>query len=274
MQNELQQLLTDLAAERLALLERHEAGARVVSHYDFNNTYQYVIAREETHLTWLGDALAELGAPLPKASADAAGAGRRPRSGRRSSPAAFKAILEDDARTLGAFVEQWRPQVDAHDARAPPDDAQRGARRVARAPAPVRAGGRRLRGPARQAHRRRRRASAACCRPAGWSSRPRAPAMRARRDRARQQPRRPRGPRCAGAAAALRGLLTDLTLSSAHETAYVGAGAAQPPYLNAAAVGETALGARALLEALLEIERQFGRDAAVSRTRRARSISI
>jgi len=64
----------------------------------------------------------------------------------------------------------------------------------------------------------------------------------------------------AGAAAALRGILTDLKLSSAHETAYVGAGAAQPPYLNAAAVGETALGARALLEALLETERQFGRD--------------
>ena len=69
MQNELQQLLTDLAAERVALIERHEAGARVVSHYDFNNTYQYVIAREETHLTWLGTALAEFGAALPKASA-------------------------------------------------------------------------------------------------------------------------------------------------------------------------------------------------------------
>ena len=62
------------------------------------------------------------------------------------------------------------------------------------------------------------------------------------------------------AAAALRGILTDLTLSSAHETAYVGAGGPQPAYLNAAAVGETALGARALLEALLEIERQFGRE--------------
>ena len=62
------------------------------------------------------------------------------------------------------------------------------------------------------------------------------------------------------AAAALRGILTDLRLSSAHETAYVGAGGPQPAYLNAAAVGETALGARALLEALLETERQFGRE--------------
>ena len=63
-----------------------------------------------------------------------------------------------------------------------------------------------------------------------------------------------------GAAAALRGILTNLTISSAHETAYVGAGGAKPPYLNAVAVGDTALGARALLEALLETERQFGRE--------------
>ncbi len=32
--------LTDLTAERIALTERHEGGARVVGHYDFNNTYQ------------------------------------------------------------------------------------------------------------------------------------------------------------------------------------------------------------------------------------------
>ena len=70
--SELQQLLTDFAAERLALLQRHEAGARVVGHYDFNNTYQYVITREETHLAWLQSALSRAGcdvagghAPLP-----------------------------------------------------------------------------------------------------------------------------------------------------------------------------------------------------------------
>lgn len=62
------------------------------------------------------------------------------------------------------------------------------------------------------------------------------------------------------AAAALRGILTDLVMSSAHETAYVGASGPQPAYLNAAAVGETALGARELLDVLLETERQFGRE--------------
>ena len=112
MQNELQQLLTDLASERVALIERHEAGARVVSHYDFNNTYQYVIAREETHLGWLGTALTELGAVLPKASASmpvpAIG-----KVDKKVEPAAFKSILDDDARTLGAFVQKWRPKLEA-----------------------------------------------------------------------------------------------------------------------------------------------------------------
>ena len=64
----------------------------------------------------------------------------------------------------------------------------------------------------------------------------------------------------ARAAAALRNILSDLKLSSAHETAYVGAGTPQPAYLNAAAVGETALSARHLLAELLDIERQFGRE--------------
>ena len=112
MQNELQQLLTDLAAERVALIERHEAGARVVSHYDFNNTYQYVIAREETHLGWLGTALAELGAALPKATA-ALPVPAIGKVGKKVEPAVFKSILDDDARTLGAFVQKWRPKVDA-----------------------------------------------------------------------------------------------------------------------------------------------------------------
>jgi hypothetical protein len=110
--NELQQALTEIAAERVALIERHEAGARVVSHYDFNNTYQYVIAREETHLTWLANALGELGAPMPGASSSLA-VPDIPKPGKKVEPGVFKAVLEDDARTLGAFVQKWRPKIEA-----------------------------------------------------------------------------------------------------------------------------------------------------------------
>ena len=49
----LQQLLRDFYLARLALLIRHEEVARHVSAYDANNAYQYVINREETHVSWL-----------------------------------------------------------------------------------------------------------------------------------------------------------------------------------------------------------------------------
>ena len=57
----------------------------------------------------------------------------------------------------------------------------------------------------------------------------------------------------------LRTLLTDYRASSEYETEPVGVPGQQPRFLNAAVVGTTALGPRALLETLLDIERQAGR---------------
>jgi hypothetical protein len=111
--NDLQTLLTEFATGRVALIERHEASARVVSHYDFNNTYQYVIGREETQLSWLQNALAEYGAVLPSAGTEVLPAPTAPKTGRKIEAAAFHSILEDDAGYLGGFVEKWRPRVDA-----------------------------------------------------------------------------------------------------------------------------------------------------------------
>jgi hypothetical protein len=113
MSSDLQTLLTEFAAERVALIERHEASARAVSHYDFNNTYQYVINREETHLSWLQTALAEYHAVLPPAGSAALAAPEAPKTSRKFEASAFRGILEDDARYLGAFVEKWRPRVEA-----------------------------------------------------------------------------------------------------------------------------------------------------------------
>ncbi len=102
--------LAAFAADRLALLQRHEAGARTVSHYDFNNTYQYVIAREETHLTWLQNALAELNLPLPAASS-ALPLPVATKVSKKVEPSAYRGILEDDARHLRDFIERWRARV-------------------------------------------------------------------------------------------------------------------------------------------------------------------
>jgi len=111
-QDDLKTLLSTFAAERLAVLQRLEAAARVVSHYDFNNTYQYVISRQETHVAWVQNALAELGVPLP-AAAPALPAPTAPKATKKVDVTAYRGILEEDARTLGSFVERWRPRVEA-----------------------------------------------------------------------------------------------------------------------------------------------------------------
>ena len=112
-QHELQALLIEAAAERLAILQRLEAGARMVGHYDFNNTYQYIISRQETHLQWLQSALAEFGIPLPPPS-DTFAVPEVGKKGKKGAPdvTAYRGILEDDAQRLGAFVERWRPEAD------------------------------------------------------------------------------------------------------------------------------------------------------------------
>lgn len=108
-QDELKKFLTDFAGERLALVQRHEAAARVVSHYDFNNTYQYIIAREETHLSWLESALVELGAALPQSTLPLPTA--EAPAGKKGEVAAYRDILAADAKFLGAFVARWRDRV-------------------------------------------------------------------------------------------------------------------------------------------------------------------
>jgi 2-amino-4-hydroxy-6-hydroxymethyldihydropteridine diphosphokinase len=63
------------------------------------------------------------------------------------------------------------------------------------------------------------------------------------------------------AAERLRSFVTDIALSHAVETEPEGEGLEeQPLYLNAVAVGDTALGPRDLLDALLAIERDYGRE--------------
>lgn len=61
------------------------------------------------------------------------------------------------------------------------------------------------------------------------------------------------------AIAALTPSIDRLRVSSFHDTAPVGVGP-QPTFLNATAAGETSLSARAMLERLLVVERDLGRE--------------
>jgi 2-amino-4-hydroxy-6-hydroxymethyldihydropteridine diphosphokinase len=58
---------------------------------------------------------------------------------------------------------------------------------------------------------------------------------------------------------ALPGFITNLKQSTWHDTAPVGVSPDQPRYLNGVVVGETSLGARELLDRLLQIEEAAGR---------------
>ena len=70
----LAELIRDIYLERVSLLMRHEDVAQVITDYDINNAYQYIIAREQTHLSWLQHALLDLGATLVGRSATRTGA--------------------------------------------------------------------------------------------------------------------------------------------------------------------------------------------------------
>ena len=53
-------LLREFYRDKAAMRQSHASAARFVSDYNFNNTYQYVIAREDMHVRWLADAVADL----------------------------------------------------------------------------------------------------------------------------------------------------------------------------------------------------------------------
>ena len=103
---ELAALLQECYRDRLALVERHRAVAVHLKPYDVNNTYQYVINREETHLEWLAAALQDLDAPLPPPPD-----GPSIIIGRGKD--AWKDLVRDDAERGRAFFATWQPRVEA-----------------------------------------------------------------------------------------------------------------------------------------------------------------
>ena len=94
-------VLVDFYREKLEAFLAHQAGARLVTQYDANNTYQYIINREDTQLTWLASAIADLGGTLPTAGSEP----------QRQGPPSE--IFRQDFAEADAFVGRWRPRVDA-----------------------------------------------------------------------------------------------------------------------------------------------------------------
>jgi hypothetical protein len=98
-------LLQDFYRDKLTMLLRHEAGARFVGQYDANNTYQYIINREEAQLTWVATAIGELSGTVP-------GATEPSRAVTGKGAAAAHAVIDEDGHNAQAFVDRWRPRID------------------------------------------------------------------------------------------------------------------------------------------------------------------
>jgi 2-amino-4-hydroxy-6-hydroxymethyldihydropteridine diphosphokinase len=76
------------------------------------------------------------------------------------------------------------------------------------------------------------------------------------------------------AVSALRGLLTNLSVSRYYETVPAGVSGPQAMFLNAAAVADTVLTPRALLDALLAIEQERGRERPYARSPRTLDLDL
>lgn len=103
--SELLALLQDFYRERYALYDRHVRGAQAIADYEFNNTYQYLIAREETHLQWVRTAIEDLGGTV----SDQGGGTLSVPEGKGTERE--RSILGDDAQQQGAFVDRWRAKL-------------------------------------------------------------------------------------------------------------------------------------------------------------------
>ena len=99
-------LLEDFYRQKLALLLQHQAGARLVVQYDANNTYQYILNRDEVQLSWVAKAIQELGGTLAEQAEPV-------RAAVGKSTAAASRIVDEDGREAQAFVDRWRPRVEA-----------------------------------------------------------------------------------------------------------------------------------------------------------------
>ena len=102
----LRPLLEEFYRDKLTMMQRHEAAARLVGQYDANNTYQYVINRDDVQLSWVAMAIRELdGTPADQTESE-----------RRTSGMGLDAARQvsvEDASDAQAFVDRWVPRVEA-----------------------------------------------------------------------------------------------------------------------------------------------------------------
>ena len=96
-------ILLEFHKDKLTLRQRHVAVARQVSQYNANNTYQYVIGREDVHLSWLEAAIAELDGTLASVP--------EPSMTTLVFNESYLPLVQKDAQDAAALVAKWRPRL-------------------------------------------------------------------------------------------------------------------------------------------------------------------
>ena len=101
-------LLQEFYREKLEMLLRHQAAARRIGQYDVNNTYQYILNREEVQLGWISQAIAALGGTVTDLA-------ETPRTASGKADEVATTLIREDARDAQAFVDRWSPRIAAMD---------------------------------------------------------------------------------------------------------------------------------------------------------------
>ena len=101
---ELITLLQDFYRQTSELLLLRQARARSVTSYEANNAYQQVLGRQDVHLRWLSDAIADLSGAIPDVGIDESAAST-------AKGTDVNAIVELDASAQQAFIDRWAPLV-------------------------------------------------------------------------------------------------------------------------------------------------------------------
>lgn len=99
---ELLTFLNEFHRETLDLFKARQANGQSVAGYDANNGYQQVLGRQEVHLRWLSDAIADLGGTHADSADHMSG---------KASHESARSIIESDARAQSAFIDRWAPRV-------------------------------------------------------------------------------------------------------------------------------------------------------------------
>ena len=102
---ELLEFLSAFYRDKLTVRNRHVAAARFVADYNVNNTYQYVINRDDMQVRWLQDAIVDTGGTPEEQAVPDLDPGKGKDLERR--------VITADRDAARKFVERWRDRVES-----------------------------------------------------------------------------------------------------------------------------------------------------------------